>query len=221
MLSQMVKTFTDRYPFVGPVFWILSIQYYLVQLVVALAWSPPYGLSSNTISDLGNTTCGTYSMRLVCSPLHGLMNTSFIILGLAMVIGAELIYQEFKDSLGSLVGFAAMAAAGIGTLLVGIFPENSVSSLHFLGALLALLVGNLGLVVLGISLDIPRSLRVYTIASGSGSLVALELFANHTYLGLGLGGMERLAAYPQTMWLIVFGLYISRDHMRRLVTAVL
>jgi len=195
MLPQMVKTFTDRYPFVGPIFWMLSIQYYLVQLIVALVWSPPYSLSANTISDLGNTACGGYGLRLVCSPLHSLMNASFIILGLAMVIGAELIFQEFKDSLGSLVGFAAMAAAGIGTLLVGLFPENSVGSLHFLGALLALLVGNLGLVVLGVFLDIPRALRIYTLASGFISLVALELFATHSYLGLGLGGMERLAAY--------------------------
>ena len=34
-------------------------------------------------------------------------------------------------------------------------------------------------------------------------------------LGLGFGGMERLVSYPQTLWLIVFGTYITRSHYAR------
>ncbi|MGH9857252.1 MAG: hypothetical protein ACRD4B_05350, partial [Acidobacteriota bacterium] len=36
--SQRIRTFTLHHPFVGPVFWMLSIQYFLIQLFVADAW---------------------------------------------------------------------------------------------------------------------------------------------------------------------------------------
>lgn len=214
--SKMIRTFTDRYPLVGPTTWMLSIQYYLIQIVVAMAWKVHYSLRLNTISDLGNTACGNYGGRFVCSPLHPLMNASFMALGLTMAAGATLIYREFQKSIGTIVGFGAMATAGIGTVLVGLFPENTASSLHTLGASLPFLVGNLGIIVLGTQLNIPKALRVYTFLSGFISLVALVLFAMHNYFGLGIGGMERLTAYPQTMWLIAFGVYISRNHIMKL-----
>lgn len=193
---------------------MLSIQYYIIQGVAAAAWSIPYSLSANTISDLGNTACGLYAGRFVCSPLHTLMNASFLALGITMATGSLLIYQEFKKTRASLVGFTFMALAGIGTLLVGLFPENSMTSLHALGALLPFLIGNVGLIVLGLVLDIPKSLRYYTLLSGIVALIALGFFTTHHYLGIGIGGMERLVAYPQTMWLIVFGVYISSNHIR-------
>jgi hypothetical membrane protein len=213
--AKMIKTFTDRYPLIGPSFWMLSLQYFVTQLVVAHAWTNHYSWAQNTISDLGNSACGTYGDRFVCSPLHDWMNASFILLGLSMIIGAVLIYQEFRESRGSAVGFSCMALAGFGTLLVGLFPENTVSSLHVIGAALPFLIGNLGMVVLGSVLALPRSLRIYTILSGGIALLALLLFIMNTYLGLGLGGMERLTAYPQTLWLIAFGIYMSGNHVRR------
>lgn len=114
----------DRFPLVGPIFWMVSIQYYVIQLVVARAWTTHFSLTSNLISDLGNTACGQYSGRFVCSPEHALMNASFLTLGLTMIVGSVLIYHEFRESRGTAVGFGFMALAGAGTLLVGLFPEN-------------------------------------------------------------------------------------------------
>ncbi|HSX44852.1 MAG TPA: DUF998 domain-containing protein [Candidatus Saccharimonadales bacterium] len=213
--SALINTFTDRYPLIGPMVWAISIQYYIVQVIVARAWQMVYSLSQNTISDLGNTVCGPYANRFVCSPQHNLMNASFITLGITMAAGATLIYQEFKTSRASLVGFSFMAIAGFGTSLVGLFPENTVTGLHVLGAALPFFIGNLGMVILGVVLDVPKSLRYYTIASGAISLLALGFFVTHNYLGLGQGGLERVVAYPQTMWLIVFGVYISSNHLRK------
>lgn len=216
MISNRAKTFSDRYPFVGPIMWILCVEYFIVQLVVALDWKPAYSIAANTISDLGNTACGFYGARTVCSPLHSIMNGSFIVLGLFMMIGSALIYQEFKETDWSLAGFGLMFLAGFGTVLVGLFPENTVSALHVLGAFLALGVGNVAIIVLGTALKVPRSLRVYSIASGVISLVALGLFFTQHYAGIGIGGTERIAGYPQTLWLIIFGMYISKNHYARL-----
>lgn len=214
-LSKRIATFRDRYPLVGPAFWIASIQFFITMLLVALAWPTHYSFLNNTISDLGNTACGVYSGRYVCSPQHAWMNASFIVLGTTMVAGSTLIYQEFRKSLGSAAGFTFMALGGIGTIIVGIFAENTISSLHVFGATLPFVIGNMALLVLGFSLEMPRVLRIYTIASGFASLTASLLFITHHYLGLGIGGMERLAANLQTVWLIVFGLYISKNHFKK------
>jgi len=160
---KAVKAFQNRYPFVGPIFWAVSIQYYLVQIVVALGWEQPYSWLHNTISDLGNTACGPYGDRYVCSPHHALMNVSFITLGVTMILGSMLIYQEFEKSLASAIGFWFMALAGFGTILVGMFPENTISWLHVLGASLPFLIGNMGLIILGLNLAMPKSLRFYTL----------------------------------------------------------
>lgn len=207
--SGIIKTFTDRYPLVGPALWMLSIQYFIIQVIVAMDFLGTYSWRFNTISDLGNTVCGPYGRRIVCSPLHDTMNASFILLGVTMFAGAGLIYQEFRESLATAIGFSFMALAGLGTILIGLFPENTISALHILGAALPFLIGNLGMVILSFSLKLPRWLRFYTFISGVISLIALLLLLTNHYLGLGVGGMERLTAYPQTVWLIIFGLYIS------------
>lgn len=215
-MRSKVETFSDKYPFIGPGMWILSLQYFAVQIVVASHWTYSYSILKNTISDLGNTNCGIYSGRYVCSPLHNLMNASFIILGLFMAMGALLIYQEFKETKLALTGFSFMLLAGIGTALVGVFPENTISILHIIGAFLPFFIGNLGIVILGYALNVPKSLRIFTLFVGIITLMALALFYAHSYFGIGIGGMERITAYPQTLWLIVFGLYISKNHFQKL-----
>lgn len=215
-LTKQVETFTERHPFLGPISWIASLQFFIIQYVVAAGWPVAYSWFNNAISDLGNTVCSDYSQRYVCSPGHGLMNFSFVFLGLTMMLGSLLIYEGFKKSYWSLLGFTCMGLAGLGSILVGVFPENVSPGFHLAGAILPFLIGNLGMVVLGLVLDLPRWLRYYSVASGVVGLTAAWLFAMQMYAGLGLGGMERLAIYPQTTWLIVFGVYISSTRVKRL-----
>ncbi len=213
-ISNKLQTFQLHYPLVGPIFWIVSLQYFITMAVVAMAWPTHYSVFDHTISDLGNTACGVYGGRYVCSPLHAWMNASFIVLGATMVAGSSLIYQQFRQNLGSKIGFIFMALGGVGVILVGVFAENTIASLHVVGAALPFVVGNLALLILGLSLGMIRWLRIYTLVSGVVSLIAFGLFATGNYLGLGIGCMESLAAHPQTLWLVVFGLYISRDRFR-------
>ncbi len=197
---------------IGALLWILSIQYYVTQLIVAAKWSKLAGYSwtTNTISDLGNTHCGLYGANNICSPLHTFMNISFIVLGMTMITGSTLLGKYYESDRVGLLGFRFMSLAGIGTILVGVFPENSVSSLHILGAALPFFFGNLSMILIGISLKnrLPKVLRGFTLISGSVGLVALVLFITRNYSMLQIGGMERVVAYPQSIWMIIFGSYI-------------
>jgi hypothetical membrane protein len=193
----------------GPALWLLSAQYFAAQVAVATDWPGRYSWSANTISDLGSTSCGAQSGRPVCSPLHLLMNTSFVVLGLSMLAGAVLIgWRLAVSSRTATVGFACLGLAGLGTTVVGLYPENTVAGLHAAGAALPFVLGNLGVLVLGIALRLPPWLRVFTLAVGSVGLAGLPLFLTHSYLGLGIGGMERVTAYPQDIWLIAIGAYL-------------
>jgi hypothetical membrane protein len=210
-VTEKVRIFYERYKLVGPIVWILCLQYFIAQYFVASAWERPHSIIHNPISDLGNTACGVYAERFVCSPLSGLMNVSFVSLGGFMVLGSILIFQGFKKSNGSFAGFSLMGLAGVGAVLVGLFPENTIGFLHGLGAFMAFFFGNVAIVILGAVLNMHKSMRYYTLFSGIFALIALFLFGTQNYLGLGEGGMERLAGYPQTLWLIVFGVYVSAN----------
>ena len=204
MLSQRRRF---RFPRLGFVLYMTSTQYFVVQAMVASRWSPPYSLRTNTISDLGNTECGRFSTRAVCSPLHGLMNVSFVVLGTTMAAGSFLIYDFARARHRSGWGFGAMALAGLGVVLVGLFPENTVSALHGIGAALPFTVGNVAVVALALTLPLPRSLQALSVLAGIVALVALVSYTSHHDWGLGAGGIERVVAYPQTVWLVVVGSY--------------
>lgn len=202
-----------RHPRLGPYLWIWNIHYFFVQMIVFKYWrGSQFSWLANPISDLGNTACGPYADRLVCSPLHSVMNLSFIVLGLATALGSILIYQKFQRSTVTKLGFGLLVISGLATMLVGIFPENTISAIHGYSAFTTFVVGNLALILLGVALPLVRWLKIYTIASGVVALTALALFVANIRLGIGFGGMERLVAYPQTIWLIVFGIYLVTTH---------
>jgi hypothetical membrane protein len=214
--SSKLSSFTDRYPYLGPLIWFATVEYFIIQLVAAGAWTTPYSLLRNPISDLGNTSCGVYDGRYVCSPRHGLMNFAFIALGVLMAAGAPLIHQEFRQRRLAVLGLSGMAIAGLGTVMVGLFPENVNHTLHVIGAAGPFFVGNVALIILSWTLAMSLRVRVYTAVSGALGLLALVLFVGlGVDLGLGAGGMERVIAYPQSIWLIFFGLYMSRNHYSR------
>lgn len=77
-------------------------------------------------------------------------------------------------------------------------------------ALLAFLFGNLAAIL---SYKIIRPpLSYIAVALGVVGLVALVLFGTDNHLGMGVGGMERLIAYPVLFWSLGLGGYLmSRD----------
>lgn len=191
--------------------WILAVQFFVLQAVVQLAWTTPFSLTRNFISDLGNTACGPYprgSSSYVCSPWHAAMNASFIVQGLIILLGGACLYRAFPAGRLRPWGFAFLASAGPGLVLVGLFPENGNLPLHRLGAGVQFVIGNLGIALLGIVLARAgrRGLGMFSVSCGLIGVVATVLLVQDRFLGLGVGGMERLAAYPLPVWLIAVGL---------------
>jgi hypothetical membrane protein len=210
LIAKLRTIATDK-TWAAPVLWISSVQYFVAQLIVIAAWPVPHSWQQNYISDLGNTACGAYENVAVCSPLHPLMNISFAIFGLTIFVGSILFYAQFERTRLSAVSFSLMALSGVGSVLVGAFPENTISELHFIGAFLGLVIGNVAIVLLAFALKkLHIAFRLYSAASGVVALIAFGLFYSQNYLGVGVGGMERVVSYSFTTWMVVFGIYMVR-----------
>jgi hypothetical membrane protein len=197
----------------GAVCWLLApIQYLVLQIIAAAAWTRPYSWFDNYISDLGNTACGPFSATptapsYVCSPLHAVMNSSFVIAGVLTVLGAILLWRGRYWVRRTLVavGLCLMIGNGLGKLAVGLAPENENIALHALGAL-NIPIGSIAIVLLGLAmLKTTRVIGIFSLVVGVLGFVSFVLFVGGHYLGLGIGGMERLAEYPAEIWLGVLG----------------
>ncbi len=201
------------------VLWLIaSIQFILAMAIVQLAWTghPAYSLQNNVISDLGNTQCGHWpnpTSHYVCSPLHDVFNGSIIALGLLGILGVVLVRTGFPTRRTATIGLAMVAIGSIGAIGVGTFPENVDLTAHSISALVAFLIGNLGLAALGVAMfrDTRWSgFRAYTVLSGLVGLLGLGLYAGHVWAGLGQGGTERLIVAPLLLWLIVVAIHLLR-----------
>lgn len=210
--SAQLKYSNQIYAVIGAILWISAVQFYVVQLLVAMAWQRPFSYTQNFISDLGNTICTPMS----CSPYYGAMNLSFIVLGLTILVGALFFSAVFRQNSGAVVGFLCLAISGLGTVLVGLFPADVNGDAHGTGAFTSFLLGNIALIIIGITLrEIQKWLRYFAVYLGLIGLISLPFFMEKIYFGLGVGVIERFVAYPQTIWMITFGAVILLTNLQK------
>lgn len=190
--------------------WIVGVvQFFVVHVIVQSAWAEPYSWAGNNISDLGNVHCALQpepEPRYVCSPEHGLMNTSFVVLGALLVVGVVLTGRAvWRRGPAAVAARLLLAGAGVGFVLAGLAPADADENMHVLGALLIMATGNIGLLLAGLGLAASPASRWATALLGFAAATALGLFLSHHYLGLGMGGMERVAAFPLLAWALAVG----------------
>ncbi len=108
-----------RPPVLGAWLWLGCFQFFVAEQIARWRWrgqeSGGYSMTRNYISDLGALPCTANA----CSPLHWLMNSSFVLQGLLIFFGAVLLRCLLPRSLWRLFAFA-----GAGVLLVGLVPEG-------------------------------------------------------------------------------------------------
>jgi hypothetical membrane protein len=167
----------------GALAWLLTLQFFVVEAVVALQ-ADGYSYADDVISALGAAT----------SPAHALMNASFLAQGLLIGAGAVLLHPALRGTGGRLAP-AFLTAAAVGVALVGLFPQDGRESLHEAGAGLYLVGGGLALIALAYAVR-PRSEALGTTLALLGLLgtAATVFFVAGITALLGEGGTERAAA---------------------------
>ena len=203
----------------GAMFWLLTVEFFIAQAVAQAAF-PGYSLVDMDISLLGVSACSGVdpnAINPVCSPLSLVFNAGMAINGALVVLGVWFTRKLWPP--GGLTTAALWILAvggGDGSILVGLFPLDMSLPMHMIGAILALFVAGFGMLAMSAVLWRQfRGFAIYTLATGAITLVAFVLYALEIYLGLGRGIMERIAAWPHTIWYVVTGALILRGHFTR------
>lgn len=183
-------------------------QFLVSETVAAASWrSPGYSYYHDFISDLGVKGPTVYQGREVHSPLYWLMNSSFVLLGVAGALGIWILagslpasaYRRWLRVIGVLFG--------IGGVLVGLYPENSIELAHAGGAFLNIGGGNVLLILVGARghrFGLPRRLSRLVLVLGVIGLLAMCILV--AVPALFNGAVERVAAYPYMFTLILLGI---------------
>lgn len=198
----------------GAIFWLLTAEFFLAQIIAQTAL-PGFSLATQDISLLGVTACGADASAsgYACSPLHLVFNAGIFINGMLVVVGLWLTRTMWPQGRLTTAALWLLALGGDGSMLVGLFPLDQNLGLHMFGATLALGIACLGFLVLARVLwPTRRSLALYTLATGSITLLAFLLYVAGVDFGLGKGTLERVAAWPHTIWYMATGMLILRGH---------
>src|SRR5687767_14151832 len=189
----------------GAAAWILALQFFVVQGIVQSAWTTPFSLAHNMISDLARVTCGHLvrapGIDIACSPWHALMNASISLNGILIPLGVMLTRSWWPKSRAMTIALAMIALTGPGHFMVAFFPSDTAPLGHMIGAGSILALGNPGMVVAGLAAWRERPGNAFaSLILGLTGITGTLLFLWLIDLGLGLGGMERVAFYPLTLW---------------------
>jgi len=197
----------------GAALWISTVQFFAVEAIVGSRWTDPsYNYRINTISSLGVTKCQNQGSLYICSPWHTAANTSCVIAGFCILIGALLLAQAFPRDAAGRAGAWLYAASGAGLAVVGLDPDNLRGNLHAVGAITSLVGGDLALILVGISLLRAgrwRQVAAIGLVLGAAGLVALPLML--VFQSSAEGVLERVAAYPIVAFYTVYGVATARS----------
>ena len=169
----------------------LGLTQFMIGLMIAAVLTPGYDIANETISALGIQEAALW------------LNGTTILLGIFALAAAYSIRTVF----GSLVVTSLLALTGIGAIGVGVFPATDpLAGIHGVFALITFLFANITAIYAARFLRAP--LLHLSVILGAVGLVALGLFLSGQYLGLGIGGMERMIVLPVLAWGIALGGYL-------------
>ena len=189
----------------GYVFLIGSIYYIVAEAISATFFNDSITNTYmfHTISQLGIPNAD--------SPLFWLMNSAFILIGLALIFGN---FYRFKDYIvrRRTAFYILTLITGVGVIIVGLIHGGNplTSGYHTFGAIMAILGGNVMLVVISRSMDDFETYQKITLALGAfGIIIFWIMFFNveNVYMPV----LERLSVYTLIVWSFLTGVYLLRD----------
>jgi hypothetical membrane protein len=180
----------------GLVIFVGAVQFVLAIIISEAVYSG-YSVGQQYMSDLGNwSLAGNFA---------AIWNVSAILLGLFVIAGAYFIQRGFKNRLFT----SLLVITGVGAVGMGVVAEDISDPVHSIFALFAFVFMAAAAIM---SYKFVKSpLSYISVILGAVSLLALVFYFSGFYLGLGLGGMQRLIIYPLLLWNLGFGAYLIGD----------
>lgn len=190
----------------GIVYIIGSLYYLIAELISAIYFNDSFFNTYvfHTISELGipNTN----------SPLSVLMNSAFILIGLTLIC-ANL--SEFKEYIvkNKVIFYILTIITSLGVIIVGLIHGGNplTSGYHTLGAVMAILGGNLLLLILSKSMGNYEKYQKTTCILGIIGIIAfwiMVLNITNVYMPV----LERISVYTLILWNFITGIYLLKSY---------
>ncbi len=187
-----------------------------VEIVAMIASRAPYSPVRQTISDLAATTCTSIDYPSgpveVCSPLHAVLNASWLVAGIAVILAAIALWRipAGPGRLRPRLACVSLVVMGVSTFLTGLVPLDVDLVLHALVSLTAIVVGPsavaLALVTWG-----RREWRTAALVSAViGSAAAFAVVVSVDAFGI-VGLLERIAVWAPVIAAALLGVFLARD----------
>ncbi|MDO5860523.1 DUF998 domain-containing protein [Methanobrevibacter sp.] len=187
---------------------VLGSLYYLIVEAISATFFNASIIDTyifHTISELGIPNLN--------SPLFWLMNSGFILIGLTLIFGY---FLKFKDNIVKnriLCSILAVITA-LGVIVVGLIHGGNplTSGYHTLGAVMAILGGNILLVLISRSMEKFDSYQKTTLVLGIIGLIAFWImFFNMESIYMPV--FERLSVYTLIVWCFLTGIFLVSNNI--------
>ncbi len=188
----------------GIVFLIGSLYYLIAEAISATFFNASFFNTYvfHTISELGIPNAN--------SPLFWLMNSAFILIGLTLIFGN---FYKFKDFIikNKTIFYIFTLITSIGVIIVALIHGGNplTSGYHTLGAVMAILGGNILLVLISRSMaEFGIYQKITLILGVIGLIVFWIMFFNMGSIYMPV--FERLSVYTLIIWSFVTGVYLLK-----------
>lgn len=200
---------------IGSISWIATCFYFVVEYVAIRAVTVPYHFLEQPMSDLGVTTCGTYTYSfapyMICSPYHLLINWANTLTGIAIFVGAISLNNFWPNTQKTKVATVLLIIFGISNTLAGVIPADVSFVWHTVGSIPGMFVQvpALSLIANAIRKSMPK-LSVWTYACASLTTLSLLLIFIQPFTGLPGGLLQRILYASVYLWAAVTAIVLWR-----------
>ncbi len=159
----------------------------------------------HTISELGIPNAN--------SPLFWLMNSAFILIGLTLLFGNFYNFKRYVIKYKTVFYIFTLITA-FGVIIVGLIHGGNplTSGYHTLGAVMAILGGNIFLVLISRSMDSFGNYQKITFVLGLIGLIAFWImFFNMQSIYMPV--FERLSVYTLIIWNFLTGIFVVSNNI--------
>lgn len=189
----------------GIVFIVGSLYYIIAEAVSATFFKASIFETYifHTISELGIPNPN--------SPLFWLMNSAFLLIGLVLLFGS---FYRLKDFIvkNKIIYYIFSVITALGVIIVGLIHGGNplTSGYHTLGAVMAILGGNILLILVSRSMNEFEAYQKSTLILGIFGIIILWVMffsISSSYMPV----YERLSVYTLIIWSFLTGVYLLKN----------
>lgn len=201
---------------IGTISWVATCFYFLIEYIAIRATTAPYSFLKQPMSDLGVTTCGTYTYPLashaICSPYHELVNWANALTGIAIFVGAICFHRFWPSTRKTTVATVLLVVFGLSNTMAGVVPGDMNFILHTIVSLPSMLVQIPALFLIAISIHttMPK-LSAWTYVCAAFVTLSLLLIFIQPFTGLPGGLLQRILYASSYIWAAVTAIVLWND----------